>query len=110
MSTSEITEFVERIARLEDEKKELADDIRSIFKEAEVKGLNVKALRAAVKVYRLPEEERPFALATLETLDTYLSALGFLADTELGRAAVKRIMSNITSTRAGGSITPTPSA
>jgi uncharacterized protein (UPF0335 family) len=106
MITAEIRAFVERIARLEDEKKELADDIKSVFEEAKGKGLNVKALRATVKIYRLPVEDRPAAIATLETLDTYLAALGMLADTDLGKAAVKSVFDHIIDYKS----TPTPSA
>ena len=42
--------FVERIERLEEEKKALADDIRDVYAEAKGTGFDVKALRTIVKL------------------------------------------------------------
>ena len=42
--------FVERIERLEEEKKALADDIRDVYGEAKATGFDVKALRTIIKM------------------------------------------------------------
>ena len=67
--------FVERVERLEEEKKALADDIRDVFAEAKGNGFDVKALRTVIKLRRQDINERKEAEAILET---YLHALGML--------------------------------
>ena len=79
--------FVERIERLEEEKKALADDIRDVYAEAKGNGFDVKALRAVIKLRKQDADKRKEHEAILET---YLQALGMLADTPLGQAAMAR--------------------
>jgi uncharacterized protein (UPF0335 family) len=67
--------FVERIERLEEEKKAIADDIRDVYAEAKGNGFDVKALRAIVRLRKQDANER----AEQETiLETYMQALGML--------------------------------
>jgi uncharacterized protein (UPF0335 family) len=65
--------FVERIERLEDEKKATSDDIRDVYAEAKGTGFDTKALRTIVRLRRLGTDERR---EQQEVLDTYLHALG----------------------------------
>jgi uncharacterized protein (UPF0335 family) len=65
--------FVERVERLEEEKKALADDIRDVYAEAKANGLDVKALRAIVRLRKQDADERREHEAIL---DTYMHALG----------------------------------
>jgi uncharacterized protein (UPF0335 family) len=67
--------FVERIERLEEEKKAIADDIRDIFTEAKSSGFDVKALRKIISLRRQDAAERKEQEAILET---YMHALGML--------------------------------
>jgi uncharacterized protein (UPF0335 family) len=67
--------FVERIERLEEERKALADDIRDVYAEAKGTGFDVKALRAIVRLRKQDAEERKEHEAILET---YMHALGML--------------------------------
>jgi uncharacterized protein (UPF0335 family) len=67
--------FVERIERLEEEKKALADDIRDVYAEAKGNGFDVKALRTVVRMRKQDTDERKEQEAILET---YLHALGML--------------------------------
>jgi uncharacterized protein (UPF0335 family) len=67
--------FVERIERLEEEKKALSDDIRDVYAEAKSTGFDVKALRAVVRMRKQDADERKEHEAIL---DTYLHALGML--------------------------------
>jgi uncharacterized protein (UPF0335 family) len=67
--------FVERIERLEEEKKTIADDIRDVYAEAKGTGFDVKALRAVVRLRKQDADERKEQEAILET---YLHALGML--------------------------------
>jgi uncharacterized protein (UPF0335 family) len=67
--------FVERVERLEEEKKAIADDVRDVYAEAKANGYDVKALRAVVKLRKQDVNERKEQEAILET---YLHALGML--------------------------------
>jgi uncharacterized protein (UPF0335 family) len=67
--------FVERVERLEEEKKTIADDIRDVYAEAKGNGFDVKALRQVVRLRKQDVDERKEQEAILET---YLQALGML--------------------------------
>jgi uncharacterized protein (UPF0335 family) len=67
--------FVERVERLEQEKKAIADDIRDVFAEAKGTGFDVKALRTIIKLRKQDVEQRKEQEAILET---YMHALGML--------------------------------
>jgi uncharacterized protein (UPF0335 family) len=67
--------FVERIERLEEEKKALADDIRDVYAEAKGNGFDIKALRTIVRLRKQDKDER----AEQETiLQIYMLALGMI--------------------------------
>ncbi len=68
--------FVERIERLEEEKKAIADDIRDVYAESKANGFDVKALREVVRLRKQEPTERN---EHQMILDTYLNALGMLA-------------------------------
>jgi len=68
--------FVERIERLEEEKKAIADDIRDVYAEAKANGFDVKALRTIVRLRKQDVDERKEEEAILET---YMHALGMLS-------------------------------
>ncbi len=65
--------FVERIERLEEEKKAIADDIRDVYAEAKGNGFDVKALRQVIRLRKQDKDERAEQEAIL---DTYMHALG----------------------------------
>lgn len=67
--------FVERIERLDEEKKSIADDIKDVFAEAKSNGFDVKALRAVIRLRKQDAQERNEHQLILET---YLNALGML--------------------------------
>ena len=67
--------FVERIERLEEEKKAIADDIRDVYAEAKGNGYDVKAMRAVVRLRKQDKDERAEYEAVLET---YMHALGLI--------------------------------
>jgi uncharacterized protein (UPF0335 family) len=68
--------FVERIERLEEEKKTISDDIRDVYAESKANGFDVKALRAIIRLRKQDVNERNEEQAILET---YMHALGMLA-------------------------------
>jgi uncharacterized protein (UPF0335 family) len=67
--------FVERIERLEEEKKTISDDIRDVYAEAKGNGFDVKALRTIVRLRKQDADERREHETILET---YMHALGML--------------------------------
>lgn len=67
--------FIERVERLEEEKKAIADDIRDVYAEAKGTGFDVKALRTIVRLRKQDPDERKEQETILET---YLHALGML--------------------------------
>ena len=67
--------FVERVERLEEEKKAITDDVRDVYAEAKANGFDVKALRTVVKLRKQDVDERKEQEAVLET---YMHALGML--------------------------------
>jgi uncharacterized protein (UPF0335 family) len=65
--------FVERVERLEEEKKTIADDIRDVYAEAKANGFDVPALRTIVRIRKQDTDKRREQQAILET---YMHALG----------------------------------
>lgn len=64
---------IERIERLEQEKSEIAEQIKEVFVEAKGNGFDVKVLR---KVIRIRAQDRAKRLEEEAILDLYLTALG----------------------------------
>ncbi|MBR2117701.1 MAG: DUF2312 domain-containing protein [Afipia sp.] len=67
--------IVERVERLEAEKKTIGDDIKDVFGEAKSNGFDVKALRTVIKMRKQDADERQEQETILET---YMQALGML--------------------------------
>jgi len=65
--------FIERIERLEEEKKGIGDDVKDVYLEARANGYDVKTMRAIVRLRKMDRNSRMEAEALLET---YKSALG----------------------------------
>ena len=65
--------FIERIERLEEEKKGIADDIRDVYAEAKGQGYDSKTMRAIVRLRKMEKDARDEMDALLET---YRAALG----------------------------------
>ena len=65
--------FIERIERLEEEKKGMADDIRDVYSEAKGQGYDTKTMRAIIRLRKMEKDARDEAQYLL---DTYKAALG----------------------------------
>tara|TARA_R110000868_G_scaffold32613_10_gene118730 strand:+ start:2235 stop:2477 length:243 start_codon:yes stop_codon:yes gene_type:complete len=65
--------LIERIERLEEEKKGIADDIKDVYGEAKSTGYDVKTIRNIVRLRKMENHVRQEAEALLET---YKAALG----------------------------------
>lgn len=78
--------FIERIERLEEERRSIADDIKEVYSEAKGTGFDTKIMRQLVRLRRMDKDD----LDEQETLlDIYKRALGMLADTPLGEASLR---------------------
>jgi uncharacterized protein (UPF0335 family) len=78
MSTATVSDdqlrlFIERIERLEEEKKGVADDVRDVYSEAKSQGYDAKIMRQIVRLRKMTHEDRQEMEAIL---DLYKSALG----------------------------------
>jgi uncharacterized protein (UPF0335 family) len=76
VAQDQLRAFIERIERLEEEKKAIADDIRDIYAEAKGNGFDTKVLRQVIKIRKQDRAER---LEQEALLDLYLAALGMQA-------------------------------
>lgn len=72
-SKEQLRSITERINRLEDEKKTIADDIRDVYAEAKGNGYNPKALRVIVRKQRADAKK---AAELAADVDAYMAALG----------------------------------
>ena len=70
---AQLRAFIERIERLEVEKKDIADDIKEIYSEMKGTGFDTKAVRTIIKMRKQDKSEREEAESIL---DLYLAALG----------------------------------
>ncbi|PQM26776.1 DUF2312 domain-containing protein [Sphingopyxis lindanitolerans] len=73
VSDEQLRLFIERIERLEEEKKGIADDIRDVYLESKSQGYDPKIMRQIVRLRKMPVHDRKEMEAIL---DVYKSALG----------------------------------
>jgi uncharacterized protein (UPF0335 family) len=72
VAAGELKQFVERVERLEEEKKAIADDIRDVFAEMKGRGFDTKVVRQIIRIRKQDHAERKEMEAIL---DLYMSAL-----------------------------------
>ncbi|NYT42618.1 DUF2312 domain-containing protein [Sphingomonas sp. R-74633] len=73
ISAEQLRLLIERIERLEEEKKGIADDIKDVYGEAKATGFDVKTMRNIVRLRKMEKHHRDEAEMLLET---YKQALG----------------------------------
>lgn len=71
--------LIERIERLEEEKKAISEDIKEVYGEAKGGGFDVKIIRQVVRIRKLDANDR---MEQEAILDTYMHALGMVPDVE----------------------------
>lgn len=76
VAQDQLRAFVERIERMEEEKKAISDDIKEIYAEAKGNGFDTKVLRQIVRIRKQDHAERMEQEALLEL---YMAALGMAA-------------------------------
>jgi uncharacterized protein (UPF0335 family) len=72
-SNAQLRSVIERINRLEDDKKAISDDIRDVYAEAKGNGFNPAALRVVVRQQRADAKK---AAELQADVDAYMAALG----------------------------------
>lgn len=75
VSAEQLRLFIERIERLEEEKKGIADDIKDVYAESKGQGYDVKTMRSIIKLRKM---ERDARMEQEALLDTYKAALGLV--------------------------------
>ena len=76
--------FIERIERLEEEKKALAEDIKEVYAEAKGVGFDTKIMRQVIKIRKMDQNDMDEQEALL---DIYKRALGMIPDLQSEAAA-----------------------
>jgi uncharacterized protein (UPF0335 family) len=76
VAQDQLRAFVERIERMEEEKRAIADDIKEIYAEAKGNGFDTKVLRQVIRIRKQDHSER---LEQEAILELYMAALGMQA-------------------------------
>ena len=80
----QLKSFIERIERLEEEKRALSGDIKEVYSEAKGNGFDTKIMRQLIRIRRMDKDDYD----EQETLlDVYKRALGMLPDAPAAAAA-----------------------
>lgn len=74
-ATGQLKSIVERVERLEEEKKNTSEDIKQVFSEAKANGFDTKVLKKIIALRRKSEEART---EEASMIDLYMSALGMI--------------------------------
>lgn len=86
-SNNQLKAFIERLEKLEEERATLGEDIKEVLAEAKSSGFDPKIIK---KVLSLRKQDAKKRAEEQAILSVYMDALGMLADTPLGRAALDR--------------------
>lgn len=73
IAADELRLLIERIERLSEEKKAIADDVKDVYGEAKARGYDAKTMRRIVALRKMEPNDRQEAEALLQT---YASAIG----------------------------------
>ena len=73
VSAEQLRQYIERVERLDEEKKGISDDIKDVYAEAKATGFDTKIMKQIVRLRKMEKHARDEADAPL---DTYRAALG----------------------------------
>ncbi|WP_374440619.1 DUF2312 domain-containing protein [Stella sp.] len=79
VTADQLRSFVERIERLEEEKKALSEDIKEVYAEAKSEGFDTKIMRQVIRIRKMNEADLQ---EQEELIEVYKRALGMLPDVE----------------------------
>jgi len=83
---AQLKSFIERIERLEEEKRALSEDIKEVYAEAKGTGFEPKIMRQLIKIRRMDQNEHD---EQESLLDLYKRALGMLPEAGPSAAAAE---------------------
>jgi len=75
VNKDQLMQFIERIERLEEDKKAISDDIKDIYTEAKSSGYETKIIRKIVSLRRKTKEQR---VEEETLLDLYMNSIGMI--------------------------------
>jgi uncharacterized protein (UPF0335 family) len=87
MTNNQLQLIVSRIERQEAERADIAESIKEIYLEAKLNGFDPKIIKKIIAMRKQDTDKR---MREQALIDTYMAALGMLADLPLGQAAVER--------------------
>jgi len=87
MTNNQLQSIVSRIERQEAEKADIAESIKEIYIEAKSNGFDPKIIKKIIAMRKQDADKR---MREQALIDTYMVALGMLADLPLGQSAVER--------------------
>lgn len=79
VARDQLRSYIERIEKLEEEKKSIADDIKDVYGEAKAMGYDTKVLRKVIAIRKQDQNDR---MEQEAILDTYLHALGMASEVQ----------------------------
>ena len=82
-AAKDLSNIIDRIERLEDEKKQIASDISDLYKETKSRGYDAAALKEIIKIRKEDPSKRE---ARESMVDVYMRAINRWEDTPLGKA------------------------
>jgi len=88
MTNNQLQAIISRIENLENDKAEIAQDIKEVYAEAKSNGFDPKIIKKVVSLRKIEASKRAEEQALIAT---YLEALGDLADLPLGKAALDAV-------------------
>ena len=89
MTNNQLKALIERIEHLETEKATIADDIKEVYAEAKGTGFDPKIIKKVIAIRKRSDHEVTEEQALI---DTYMSALGMLADTPFKKAVARVVV------------------
>lgn len=75
IAADELRQLIERVERMEEEKRGIMEDIKEVLSEAKARGFDTKAMKEVIKLRAMEKHKREEREAILET---YLAALGMM--------------------------------
>lgn len=79
LSAEHLNQFIERLERLDEEKRNISEDIKEVFHELKGQGFDVKTVKEILKIRKIEAAELEEAEYLL---DTYMRALGMKIESE----------------------------
>jgi len=87
MTNNQLQSIISRIEKQEAEKADIAESIKEIYIEAKSNGFDPKIIKKIIAMRKQDADKR---MREQALIDTYMAALGMLADLPLGQAAIEK--------------------